>query len=843
MSELPIFELRDELIEALRHGDPVVVEAPTGSGKSTQIPQMMLDCGLFEAGKIVVLQPRRLATRLLAQRVAAERGCRLGEEVGYRMRLDRRVSARTRIVYATEGVLLRRLLSDPVLSDVAAIVFDEFHERHVYGDVMLARALQLKRSVRPDLRLVATSATLAAGELEAYLSPCRSLKSAGRTFPVEIVHSPKRIDFRKTPVWTAAAKAFEGALRETPEGDVLIFMPGAYEIDRTVEAIRALPCARSFRVLPLHGGLPERGQDAAVAPSEFRKVVVATNVAETSVTLPGIRLVVDSGLARIPRYDSRRGIDVLPVERISRASAEQRAGRAGRVAPGRCVRLWTEAEQAARPEREAPEIRRVDPSETMLMLKASGVKRLETFPWLDAPTPEASSRTLELLRDLGALDATGELTETGCRMSAFPVHPRYARLLLAADERGCVRQACLIAALTQERPIFRARCDGRTRARRDEVLGEEETSDFLRLMRAWSFADRNAYRATACDELGIRASAARRIGPLYERFLRIAQKEGLRVNDRAPDDEALRKCLLAAFPDRVAMRCDAGSLRCDLTRGRRGVLERDSVVRGCRLLVAAEIVEVESRHEMSVRLSRCTAIEESWLEELFPDGFEGVEETVFDSAQKRVVALRRRLFRGLELESKSMASADSQRAAELLAEEIVSGRLTLRSWDDRVERRIARANVLAEACPDFGLSPIDDSARRAMLETICFGAFSRRDLKERDAWPVVRSWLSPVQNEMLEKQMPERFRLPSGVHARIRYETGRAPVLSATIQQLYGLEETPTIGFGRIPVVVEILAPNRRPQQRTRDMRSFWKTAYPLLKKELKGRYPKHEWR
>jgi ATP-dependent helicase HrpB len=416
-------------------------------------------------------------------------------------------------------------------------------------------------------------------------------------------------------------------------------------------------------------------------------------------------------------------------------------------------------------------------------------------------------------------------------------------MLLAGETYGCVRQACLIAALTQGRSILQRNKGKQTRGNRDDVLGEDNVSDFKRLMRAWMFADKSHYARDACQKLGVNGAAARQVKPLYERFMKMAEKEGLTVNTRAPHDEDLQKCILLAFSDHVARRRDAGTLHCEVVHGRTGDLDRDSVVRDSALVVAAEIREIEGSRNLNVRLNLCTAISEVWLDELFPEDMEEKSEAVFDPVLKRVVSKQWKSFRGLELHARMVQEVDPQQAAEIMAEEVLAGRLELYKWDEQVERWISRVNCLAEGCPDYGIPVIDEEARRVMVQEICLGAVCKRDLKDRSVWKVVKAWLSPVQLEMVDKQAPERIKLPSGINARVRYEQGQPPVVSATIQQLYGLNEVPTIGFGLIPVVVEALAPNQRPQQKTQDMQSFWKNAYPLLKKELKGRYPKHEWR
>src|ERR1043166_6223913 len=398
--DLPIFELEHRIVAEIQAQSRLIIQAPTGSGKSTQVPQILLDHGLLGDRQVVVLQPRRLATRLLAARVASERNSRLGEEVGYQIRFENVTSGRTRIRFVTEGILLRQLIQDPQLRNVSAILFDEFHERHLYGDITLARALQLQATSRPDLKLVVMSATLDAGLLEKYLAPCAVLRSSGRTFPVVTEFLLKPVGGDGYPVWDLAADELERIAPQT-EGDVLVFMPGKYEIGRTISAIRASRVSHRFVVLPLHGELPPSEQDAALAHYEKRRAIVSTNVAETSLTIDGVRVVIDSGLARIARFDPRRGINTLLVEKISRASAEQRTGRAGRTAPGHCLRLWTEREHIDRAAQELPEVKRLDLTEVVLTLKASGVEEIGSFRWLEPPDPRALARAEQLLSDLG----------------------------------------------------------------------------------------------------------------------------------------------------------------------------------------------------------------------------------------------------------------------------------------------------------------------------------------------------------------------------------------------------------------------------------------------------------
>jgi ATP-dependent helicase HrpB len=843
-ASLPIYALADDLVAACASQSRLLLTAPTGSGKSTQVPQILRDRGVLGDGEVVVLQPRRLAARLLATRVAAERGCVLGSEVGYQVRLEGKTSPATRIHYVTEGILLRRLLASPHLDGVSAILFDEFHERHVYGDITLARARMLQETTRPDLKLVVMSATLDTGLVHSYLSPCSVLATAGRQYPVEVEYLARPVDARQ-PIWDTAAGAFDQLARSGVDGDILVFMPGAYEIMRTIDAIGGLAAARGWTLLPLYGELPPAEQDRAVRPTAGRKVVVATNVAETSITIDGVCAVIDSGLARIARFDPHRGINTLYIEPISQAAADQRAGRAGRTTPGRCLRLWTAQEHRGRAAHEVPEIRRIDLAEIFLILKAQGIADMRTFPWLEAPEEPATARAEQLLRDLGAADPiTGQMTELGQRMVSFPAHPRYARMLMAGHTYGCSREAALIAALTQTQEVLIRRPPRHILEARERVLGDRSDSDFFILMLAWRYAQQHGYRLDACQRLGIHAGAARQVAPLFQQFLHVAEHQGLTINERSASQEAIRKCILTAFIDQLALRRDEGTLRCDLVHGRRGELARDSAVRHSRLFVAAEIDEIEhGNRELNVILRLATAVDEAWLMELFPTAFSEHTDVAFDASGKRVISKQVTLFRDLVLRTKLAGTPSEEAAASLLAHAVLRGRLTLKHWTSAVDQWIYRLNGLAHWCPELGLTPIDEAERLLLLQQICLGSFSAKEIEDKPVWPVLKDWLTPGQEPLLEAYAPERFLLPCGRSARIRYTADAPPVLSARIQDLYGLTQTPTIAMGRQPLTVEILAPNQRPVQVTRDLTGFWTHTYPTLKKALQKRYPKHEWR
>jgi ATP-dependent helicase HrpB len=892
---LPIYELEDALVAQCRAHRRLVLQAPTGSGKSTQVPQMLLAHGFLDSGQVVILQPRRLATRLLAARVARERGTELGREVGYQIRFDHVAEPETRIKYVTEGILLRQMVQDPLLSGVDVLVFDEFHERHLYGDITLARALDLQAARRPDLLILVMSATLETKTLEKYLHPCSVLRSEGRMFPVEIQYLPRRPGPGAPPVWDLAAGAFEHYVRNGGRGDVLVFMPGSFEINQTLEAIRHSHESAGYLLLPLHGELSPRDQDAAVARYDRPKVVVSTNVAETSVTIEGVRLVIDSGLARLPRYEPHRGINTLLIERISQASADQRAGRAGRTAPGTCARLWSLDEHWERPAHELPEIKRLDLAEVVLTLKAAGVDDLRRFRWLEPPSEQALAHAEELLVDLGALHVAeppptlssigvkpkasapssipdsapaplpcpavaqpgaapplppasapplAHITPVGRKMLAFPIHPRYSRMLLAAGQYGCVYQACLVAALTQGRDLLLRRPGREVAAFREDLFGDRAMSDFWVLMRAWNYASKNNCSIEACRRAGIHAVTARQIGRLLDQFLRIAKDEGLDVEPRRVPDEALQKCILIGFSDRVARRLDTGTLRCELVHGRRGVLARESAVQDSPLFVAAEVSEIGgSDQTVKTLLSLATAIEADWLRDLFPEDIRSEMKVEYDATARRVVAQDQLRFRDLPLEIRRLEPPPAEPAARLLAAEVAAGRLTLPNWDHHVDQWLLRLNLLSRWCPELQLPPVTEDDRSHLIEQLCLGAISFKDLKDRRVRPVIEAWLSSAQKALLDKHAPERLTLSNARTPKVTYVTDGPPFVALRIQELFGVKATPRIAMNRVPVVVHILAPSMRPVQITQDLAGFWRDHYPRIKQELQRKYPKHEWK
>jgi ATP-dependent helicase HrpB len=595
-------------------------------------------------------------------------------------------------------------------------------------------------------------------------------------------------------------------------------------------------------VLPLHGELPAAEQDRAVNRSQGRKVIVSTNVAETSLTIDGVTLVVDSGLARVARYDPNRGINTLLIEKISAASAAQRAGRAGRTAPGLCVRLWTERDHTRRPLRELSEIKRLDLAETLLSLKAAGVGDLQAFRWIEPPEAQALDRAETLLRDLGALDSSGEITTIGRRMLNFPVHPRYARMFIAAEELGCVRSAALIAAITQTRSML-LRVDKKIEDERAEIFSGG-TSDFLVLMRVFEWARSRDFRMNECRTLGIHSDSARQVARLFEQFLDIAHAEALLLEDTPPNDSDIAKCVLAGFADQVAVRRGTGTLVCDIVHGRRGLLSRQSVATGSSLLVAAEIAEIEGRDgDARILLSLATEIQEAWLREMFPQDFSEKADHFFDKSQNRVVVRRAKVFRDLILENRDRDAEPGPEASSCLAKEVLDGNLRLNAWDDPVEQWLHRVNFLTRLCPEQNLPAMGEDERHHIILLVCDAAVCYRDIKDATVLPHAKLLLTWEQQQFVEKHAPERIELPGGRRAKVTYAETADPFLSARIQDFYGVTDDIKIALGRHALTLNILAPSHRPVQVTRSLKSFWTETYPGLKQQLQRQYPKHEWR
>jgi ATP-dependent helicase HrpB len=822
LAPLPVDEALPRLADALRRRGNAVLRAPAGAGKTTRVPPALLDAGLAGAGQVVVLEPRRVAARAAARRIAEERGVRVGDDVGYVVRFDRKAGPRTRIVVVTDGVLLRRLQDDPFLESVGAVVFDEFHERSLAADLALAMCRRVQRDARPDLRIVAMSATIDAGPVAGFLD-AEVVESAGFLHPVDVRHL-ERPDARRAP--DQVAGAVRAALAATT-GDVLAFLPGVGEI-RSTGSLLADLARTGVDVVELFGDLPPERQDAALAKGARRRVVLATNVAETSVTVEGVTAVVDSGLARVMRHDPAAGMDRLVLERIAKPSIVQRTGRAGRVAPGVSFRLWTKNEERAFPDELPPEVRRVDIAGAVLELLAWGEKDVAAFPWFEAPEPARLAAALDLLARLGAVRG-GRLTDTGEAMARLPLHPRLARIVVEGHRLGHPDAAALAAALLAERDPIRAE-RGRRSAR------HQSESDVLDRMDALVRWDRGGSRSSDVGELHV--ASADFVLRARDDLVRTAKDAlGPALSGEVDADEAALRSVFAGFPDRLAKRRAPGDRRAVLVTGRGVRLADESAVADAELFVAVN-VDAGAGGDALVRMA--SAVDRAWLPA------ERVTTTVdvtFDEAAERVAAVRRTRFDELVLDEAPAALPDDGGVERILAE-AASSRLdrALDLASDEVAQLRVRVAFLRAAMPDLGLPLLDDDAVRAALPDLCAGRRSFEELRRAPLADVLRARLERRHLAALDREAPERIPVPSGSHVTLRYEEGRAPVLAVRIQEIFGWRDTPRVAGGRIKVLLHLLAPNHRPQQVTDDLASFWTNTYPDVRKELKRRYPKHAW-
>lgn len=811
---LPVDDVLPQILAALKSSGAVVLKAPPGAGKTTRVPPAILDAlpslaaGQGGAQEVVLLQPRRVAARAAAARIADERGTRLGDEIGYRVRFESKTSARTRLLVCTEGVFLRRLQDDPFLERVAAVVFDEFHERSLDADLALAMARRVRDEVRPDLKIIVMSATLDPTPIAKYLGGCPTVESLGRTFPVAI----EQASFSPTGrIEQQAAEAVRRLLSRT-DGDLLVFLPGVGEIRRTQDELSDEAARNDLALMPLYGDLPLEEQRRVLEPCPRRKVVLATNVAETSLTIDGVTGVVDTGWARVMQFDARLGLNRLELARISRASAEQRAGRAGRTKPGLCVRLWTDREQSTLRDFEMPEIARVELSEAALQLLAWGESDVRAFPWYEPPPAAALDAALELLQELGATDERG-LTDDGRRMARLPLQPRLARLLVEGDRLGHADRAALTAALLADRDPFAAR-GPRSKA-------EHHTdSDVL---------DRLAWLERSPRD-------ARQVFRAQEQLLSLLGEPNQRIKQSVDGDEAVMRALTVAFPDRLCRRRIPGERRAIMVGGRGVRLADESAVATAELFIAVELNET-GKAETLVR--QASAVERSWLP---ADQISTTIETAFDAQRQRVTAVRRTRFVDLVLDETPAALPPDVDPGPMLAAAVAELLDPATLVDDAARRYLARVQCLREwlptlELPDFGPTPWHD-----LLPTWCIGKASVAELRDSPPINAIQARLTPQQIAAVEREAPERIEVPSGSRITLEYEVGKPPILAVRIQELFGLAATPRVAGGRVPVLLHLLAPNYRVQQITPDLASFWKNTYGEVKKELKRRYPKHSW-
>jgi ATP-dependent helicase HrpB len=834
LAMLPVAGVLDAAVAASRSG-AVVVTAPPGSGKTMLVPGGVLD-DLAAPAKVVLLQPRRLAARSVAAQIAKLRGSPLGGEVGYQVRFDSRVGRDTRLIVETTGIMLRRLVDDVALIGIDAVVLDEFHERSLEMDLIFGLLLRLRQTLRPDLRLIVMSATLDTGPVAAMLGesadrPCPVISADGRLFPVEVRY--QRHGERRELAELVGTTVPE-ALRATP-GHVLVFLPGVGEIRQCERQLQPPLERQGHAVCVLYGDLPPEEQDRVLADTGQRKVILATNVAETSLTIPGVTAVIDSGLARQSRLAPATGLPRLELVPISKAAADQRAGRAGRTSAGVCWRLWDESAHQHRPAAELPEAVRGDVAGPLLQLLALG--EAEGFPWLDPPPPHALDRARDVLVHLGAIapDAAGRdrITPLGTELVKLPAHPRLARLLLAGAEHGVLREASIAAALLSDRDPFRTpRSTGGPRDR-NTVRTRSDIVDRVAALQAFHAGIRIDDPAFDPHPVG-----ARNVLRTAEQLFRLVDApRGARAADPGA---ALSLAVFEAFPDRLT-RLRPGTQDRGTLVGGRGVRLESSRVRGEALFIAVDVDDAGG--EAGVRMA--SAVERAWLdrEPLATANLRTQEQLAYSPARRQVEARLQTVWIDLVLDETPVAIRDTAAAGALLAREAALQLDRIAPGvDTAAGSLLARARWLAEAAPDLGLPSLDDAAIVEILGDLCQGLRSLAELEAADWMAAVQARLGYDRVAEIDRLAPTHIEIHGRKRLKLAYAAGSPPVLAARIQELFGVRETPRVAGGRVPVLLHLLGPNHRPQQVTADLAGFWSNTYPQVKKELRRRYPKHAW-
>jgi ATP-dependent helicase HrpB len=810
---LPIESLLPDIIETLADATRIVIEAPPGAGKTTRVPIALLDAPWCD-GRILMLEPRRVAARAAAGFMAASLGEPVGRTVGYRVRNDVRVSDATRIEVVTEAILTRMLQDDPSLEGVDVVLFDEFHERNLHADLGLALALEVQSALRADLRLVVMSATLDGERLERFLA-CPRLRSEGRSYPVALEH----LAVRPGEDLRLHARRAIGRALDASDGDVLVFLPGKAEIAALTRVLDGNPDPRIDEVLALHGelDLTEQSRVLAPGPPGVRRVVLATNVAESSVTLPGVRAVVDSGLAREPRFDPVSGFSRLETVLVSQASATQRAGRAGRMAPGVAIRLWPESQRLDAGIR--PEIAQVELTPLALELALWGPAELR---WLDPPPPGPLAEARERLQALGAIDVAGRITAHGRAIAGLGVHPRLGHMLLAAPV-ALKSLACDLSVLLEARDPLRGE------ARRSDDLG-----DRVRALARWrrertvpADADRGALIRIVDD-----AAALRR---------KLGQRDA--GDAAASDDYAAGELVALAFPERIARADPANPHRYQLASGRGARLdERGSKLVGRPWLAVSELIAAEG----NARIQRAAPLDETHLREVMPERFVRETHRRFDPEARAVVAELVERFDQLVLSRRPTPVPRDAATTMMLLDGLVKLGVDALPWTEALRQWQARVQCLARWMPEAGLPAVSDEGLAAR-----FGDWlgpwleGRTRLSEVDTAMLGEALMAQLdhrQRTLLEAQAPVALVVPSGLSRRLEYLPDQPPVLAVKLQELFGLADTPRVGGGRVPVSLHLLSPAGRPIQVTQDLKGFWQRTYAEVRKELKGRYPKHPW-
>lgn len=840
LSDLPICKAFNEIKEAFLSSLNLIIKSPTGSGKSIGLPILLLRENLVQ-GQILVVQPRRIAARLLARRVAGILGVPIGDSVGYQVRFENETSSSTKIIYLTDGVLFRKILSDPTLSRVGLVIFDEFHERSLQMDASLALLKEIQETQRPSLKLLLTSATLALEETKQYLSNSKSIELFFRTYPVDIEYR----SLQSEVIWKRVSVELKRCISNR-EGDVLIFASGAYEITRIIQEIQSAPWSKSLLIRPLYGDMRIEDQEFALKKTEERKIIVSTNIAETSLTVEGVTIVIDTGIAKRSSFDPIRGVNILLPEKISKSSADQRSGRAGRMSPGYCLRLWGEKEHENREDVEVPAIKRLDLSEIYLNLSKLG-KPPRSLTWLDEPPENSLTRAQDTLHSIGALASNFEITEKGRDICKFPVNPRLGMALLLAKNLGCLPAFSLALALVEDRsPIIykefnQQEVDSFLAKKYTEKNTNDFDSDLRLLLGAWSYAKEEDYSIDRCKYVGIHAMRCREAEKLALRFCKIAGLESFHFE--FPKIRDFAEVLLVAFPDHLARLKSRGTMMYESINGTHLHVSKYSEVQKADWVVALNLVEKPLKGKIGLEMEYVTELDDHIIENILSTRVVKGEEIRIHPDTRQVIRRQYSQIGAIKFKIKENESLNKEDFEQAYSMELKNGNLSLKKWDNQVDEFLNKILFLNYNYPEYDVTEFSEDSKKLLFEEICKGAKSWKEIRNREVLPVLKNLYSSEELDLLEEATPSALSLNNKKRSyRVSYND-KNPFIRVKLQDLYDITKHPRVVFNKHLVTLHILAPNDRCVQVTDNILEFWTGSYLEIKKELSGRYPKHEWR
>ena len=840
ISDLPIFKGFNEIKSALKESVNLTLKSPTGSGKSIGLPLLLLKENLIK-GQILVVQPRRIAARFLAQRVAQITGTPIGDIIGYQVRFEDKTSNNTKIIYLTDGLLLRKILGDRLLSRVGLVIFDEFHERTIQMDAALALLRKTQETQRPSMRLIITSATLEIGNINKYLGNCKSVQLSAREYPVEIEYKSLQ---RGEIIWKRIASEIKKCVTNY-DGDLLIFAPGVYEITKIINEINSSSWSKGLLVKSLYGDLRISEQELALKSSSKRKIIVSTNIAETSLTVEGVRIVIDTGVAKKSSYDPIRGVNVLLPQPISKSAADQRSGRAGRTSSGYCLRLWGEKEHKSRDEMERPAINRLDLSEIYLNLSSLG-EDPALMNWLTRPPENSLARAKKSLISLGALTAKSQISEKGLEMSRFPLNPRLGKALIMSKEMGCLPALALSLALIEDRsPIIHKEFNSELVETFLSTFNLEDelglASDLRILLGAWAYAKNEDFSVDRCKYIGIHANRCREAERLALRFCKIA---GLKeFSFQFPKIGDLSVVMLTAFPNHLARLKNRGTLLYESIEGYNMYVGKYSEVQSADWVIALNLIEKPLKGKIGLEMQCVTEVKEEIIKKVLNAEIEKREEVVLHPLTRMVIKRNYNQLGAIKFDIKEYESPSKEDMQKAYSEELRCGNLNLKKWDVQVERFIERVSYMTKNYPDYGITEFNDTSKSILYDEICKDASSWKEIRNREVLPTLKNLYTEEEVNLLNNAVPSVITVGNGKRTyRVNYADS-APFIRIKLQDLYEVNTHPKVVFGNQLVKLEILAPNGRCVQVTENINEFWDGSYPEIKKELAGRYPKHEWR